>query len=147
LLGEGTMIALDVVRHRPQAVAAAIGWWAFDVAVLWACFKAFGGTPEVSIVIMGYFVGMIANLIPVPGGIGAVEGGMIGSYVALGVATGPAVAAVLAYRLFAFFLPTLPGIISYARLLRYVGEWREEDATIKSKVLSTERTAAPIAGG
>lgn len=146
LVGEGTMIALDVVRRRPHAIVAAAGWWGFDVAVLWACFKAFGGTPEVSLVIMGYFVGMIANLLPVPGGVGAVEGGMIGSYVALGVATGPAVAAVLAYRLFAFFLPTLPGIVSYARLLRQVGEWREEDATIKSKVLGPERAVTPTAG-
>jgi uncharacterized protein (TIRG00374 family) len=138
MIGEGTRAALEVVRHRPQALMAGAGWWAFDIAVLWACFKAFGGTPTLGVVVMGYLVGMVANVIPVPGGIGAVEGGMIGAYVAFGVSTGPAVAAVLAYRLFAFFLPTLPGIVSYGRLLKSVGEWREEDATIKSKVLKPE---------
>lgn len=138
MLGEGTAVALRVLRHHPQAILAGVGWWAFDIAVLWACFKAFGGTPPLGVVVMGYFVGMIANLIPVPGGVGAVEGGMIGAFVAFGVSTGPAVAAVLAYRLFAFFLPTLPGIIAYTRLLKSVGEWRDEDATIKSKVLEPE---------
>lgn len=136
MLGEGTRVALNVLRHQPQAVVAGVGWWAFDIAVLWSCFKAFGGTPPLGVVVMGYLVGMVANLLPVPGGVGAVEGGMIGAFVAFGVSTGPAVAAVLAYRLFAFFLPTLPGIVSYTRLLRSVGQWREEDATIKSKVLT-----------
>ncbi len=136
LVGEGTRVALKVIRHKPQTIVAGVGWWAFDIAVLWCCFKAFGGTPPLAVVAMGYLVGMIANLIPVPGGVGAVEGGMIGSFVAFGVPTGPAVAAVLAYRLFAFFMPTIPGILSYTKLLKSVGEWRDEDDTIQSKVLT-----------
>jgi hypothetical protein len=30
---------------------------------------------------MAYFVGMLANTLPVPGGIGAVDGGMIGALI------------------------------------------------------------------
>lgn len=141
LISEATKVAVHYLRVQPAGLLLAVAWWAFDVAVLWASFKAFGGTPELAVVVMGYFVGMIANMLPVPGGVGAVEGGMIGTFAAFGVPIGPAVAAVLAYRLFAFFLPTIPGIIAYTQLLKTVGGWRAEDATIQSKVLEQPTTA------
>jgi len=50
---------------------------------------------------MGYFVGMLGNLLPLPGGVGGVEGGMVGTFVAFGEPAGPALVAVLAYRLVA----------------------------------------------
>ena len=62
---------------------------------------------------MAYFVGMLGNLLPLPGGIGGVDGGMIGAFAAFGVDLGLAVVAVLAYRGFAFWLPTLPGALAY----------------------------------
>jgi uncharacterized protein (TIRG00374 family) len=67
---------------------------------------------------------MLANLLPIPGGIGGVDGGMIGALAAFGVPAGTAVLAVLAYRLFAFWLPTVPGVIAYFQLRRRVQEWR-----------------------
>ena len=51
---------------------------------------------------MGYFVGTLGNLLPVPGGIGGVEGGMVGAFVAFGEPAGPVLVAVLAYRLVSF---------------------------------------------
>ena len=49
---------------------------------------------------------MLGNLLPLPGGIGGVEGGMIGAFAAFNVDAGLAVVAVLAYRAFTFWLPT-----------------------------------------
>ena len=89
-------------------------WWAFDIACLWACFKAFGDSPAVGVLVIGYFVGMLANTLPLPGGVGGVDGGMIGMFVAFGVNPATAIVAVLAYRFFAFWLPIGPG----RRLLR-----------------------------
>jgi putative heme transporter len=114
--GVGGTLAL--LRARDARLLGAVGWWAFDVAVLWACFNAFGEAPPVGVVVMGYFVGMAANVLPVPGGIGSVDGGMIGALVALDVSAGLAIVAVLTYRAFAFWLPTLPGAIAYGALLR-----------------------------
>ena len=113
----------------------AIGWWVFDIATLLASFKAFSAAPPLAVLMMGYMVGMIANVIPTPGGVGAVEGGMIGAYAAFGVPLYAATAAVLAYRFFAFILPTLPGLVAFVRLRRSVAVWEREDATIQSKVL------------
>ena len=72
--------------------------------------------------------GMLGNLLPLPGGIGGVDGGMIGAFAAFGVAFGLATVAVLAYRAFAFWLPTIPGAIAYFQLRRTVARWREERA-------------------
>jgi uncharacterized membrane protein YbhN (UPF0104 family) len=124
----GVRTALGLVRAREPGVLGAVAWWAFDIAVLWACFHAFGDPPSKAVIVMAYFVGMMGNLLPLPGGIGGVEGGMIGSLIAFGVPGGLAVVAVLAYRAFSFWLPTIPGAIAYLQLRRTVSRWREESA-------------------
>jgi uncharacterized protein (TIRG00374 family) len=116
----GVRGTLELLRARELRLLGAVGWWAFDVAVLWACFKAFGEAPAGGVVVMGYFVGMAANVLPVPGGVGSVDGGMIGAFIALGVSAGLAIVAVLSYRAFAFWLPTIPGVLAYLRILRVV---------------------------
>ncbi|MFY9265038.1 MAG: lysylphosphatidylglycerol synthase transmembrane domain-containing protein [Solirubrobacterales bacterium] len=136
LTGHGTRVAIKLIGRRDPGLLGALGWWAFDIATLWACFKAFGLAPPVAVLVMGYFVGMIANIIPTPGGVGAVETGMIGTFVAFNVDAYTATAAVLAYRVFAFIMPTIPGLVAFVNLRRTVARWREEDATIKSEVSS-----------
>jgi uncharacterized protein (TIRG00374 family) len=111
------------VRSRDPLALGAIAWWAFDIATLWASFKAFGGAPAISVVVMAYFVGMFANVLPLPGGIGGVDGGMIGAFIAFGVNAPVVVVAVLVYRAFAFWLPTVPGAIAYVQLRRRVAGW------------------------
>ena len=117
-LAEGVRGAIDMLRERPVTGVWAIGWWAFDIAVLWACLHAFGNPPPVGVIVASYFIGMTANLLPLPGGIGGVEGGMIGALIAFNVAGGLAIVAVLSYRAFSFWLPTIPGAIAYIGLLR-----------------------------
>jgi uncharacterized protein (TIRG00374 family) len=100
--------------------------WGFDIAALWASFRAFGHSPPGAVLIMGYYVGTLANTLPLPGGIGGVEGGMIGAFLALGVNPSLTVLAVLAYRTISYWLPTVPGAIAYVRLRRTVAGWRSE---------------------
>jgi uncharacterized protein (TIRG00374 family) len=114
------------VRERDPALLGAIAYWAFNIAVLWACFHAFGDPPPLTVIIMGYFVGFLGNLLPLPGGIGGVDGGMIGAFAAFGVPLPLVVPAVLAYRIFTFWLPTIPGAIAYFQLRRTVSRWRDE---------------------
>jgi putative heme transporter len=122
-MASGVRTAIALVRSRNPQLLGAVGWWGFDIAVLWACFHAFGDPPMIPIVVMGYFVGMLANLLPLPGGVGGVEGGMIGAFAAFGVEPGLAIVAVLAYRAFSFWLPTVPGLIAYLQLRRTVQRW------------------------
>jgi uncharacterized membrane protein YbhN (UPF0104 family) len=122
----GVRTAIGLVRSRNLSLLGAIGWWGFDIAVLWACFHAFGGSPPTAVVVMSYFIGMLGNLLPLPGGIGGVDGALIGAFSAFGIAPALAVVAVLCYRAFAFWLPTLPGAVAYLQLRRTVQRWRAE---------------------
>ncbi len=127
-LGSGVRTAISLIRAREPLVLGAAAWWAFDIATLYAAFRAFGSAPAGGVVVMAYFVGMLGNLLPLPGGIGGVDGGMIGVFAAFGVDTGLAIVAVLAYRAFAFWLPTIPGVIAYLQLRRTVSRWDDRAA-------------------
>ena len=87
-------------------------------------FHAFGSPPPFTVIWMAYFVGMLGNLLPLPGGLGGVEGGMIGAFAAFNVPLNLAVVAVLSYRAISFWLPTLPGVVAYFQLRRTVARWR-----------------------
>lgn len=119
----GVRYAKYKLRHPDWAMIGTVTWWTLNVAILYAGFRAFGDAPSVAVVAQAYFVGMLANLLPVPGGIGVVDGGMTGAAVALGVGFHLALIAVLTYRLFAFWLPTIPGVIAYFQLRRTVQRW------------------------
>ncbi len=120
----GVRTALALVRSRNPLLLGAIAWWGFDIAVLWACFHAFGASPPKAVIVMAYFVGMVGNTLPLPGGIGGVDGGMIGAFSAFGIDVEISIVAVLAYRAIAFWLPTLPGAVAYLQLRRTVSRWR-----------------------
>ena len=132
----GVRTAIELVRSRDVYLLGAVAWWGFDIAVLWACLHAFGLSPPKGVIIMSYFLGMLGNTLPLPGGIGGVDGGMIGALTAFGVSVEGAVVAVLAYRAFAFWLPTLPGAVAYLQLRKTVQRWREEPAPGSGGVLS-----------
>jgi uncharacterized protein (TIRG00374 family) len=130
-LSGGIHFAWHKLRHPDWAMVGTVSWWAFNIAVLYAAFRAFGQAPPLAVLIQAYFVGMLANLLPLPGGIGGVDGGMIGAFVAFGVSGSLALIAVLVYRLLAFWLPSIPGAIAYFQLRRTVSRW--EGYTLQSK--------------
>jgi uncharacterized protein (TIRG00374 family) len=127
----------DAIRHlrsRDPALLGAIAFWGFQIGVLWAAFKAFGQAPPLAVLIQAFFVGMLGNLLPIPGGVGGVEGGLIGAYAAFGVDAGLALVAVLVFRAFTFWLPLIPGVVAFIRLRGTIEQWRRErGATIQSK--------------
>jgi uncharacterized membrane protein YbhN (UPF0104 family) len=119
----GMRDAIAHLRSRDPALLGAILFWACQILVVWAAFRAFGDAPPAAVLVQGFFVGMLGNLLPMPGGVGGVEGGMIASYAAFGVDGGLAVVAVLVYRAFTFWLPLIPGVIAYFQLRKTVEQW------------------------
>jgi uncharacterized protein (TIRG00374 family) len=130
-LSGGVRFALGALRRPDAAMIGTVSWWGFNIAVLYAAFRAFGDAPPAAVLIMGYFVGLLGNLLPLPGGVGGVDGGMIGAFVAFGVDGGDAFVAVFVYRLFAFWLPSIPGAIAYFQLRSTVGRWQEQRRSAK----------------
>jgi uncharacterized protein (TIRG00374 family) len=129
-LAQGTRTALAFVRDPRSgalAIGGAIGFWAANIAVLWASFHAFGIHIPLGVVVQGFFLGMLANLFPfAPGGVGAVDAGMIGAFVLFGLPSTEVFAAVLTYRVIAFWLPIPPGIIAFFQLRNTVRRWESE---------------------
>ncbi len=129
-LAEGVRVALRLVAHPTRAglaIVGAIGFWAANVGILWASFKAFGIAIPLGVVVMGFFIGMAANLIPfVPAGVGAVDAGMIGTFVLFGFPESEVFAAVLIYRLVAFWLPIPTGVVAFFQLRKTIKRWKTE---------------------
>jgi uncharacterized protein (TIRG00374 family) len=125
-LDGGVTTSVNVLKDPKPGLSGAVVYWAFDIATLWAGFRAFGGNVPLAVLVIGYFVGQLANALPIPGGIGGVEGGMIGTFIAFGISGSTAVLAVLAYRIISFWLPVLPGSIAYLQLRATVNRWREQ---------------------
>lgn len=122
----GTSTSVEIVRTgNVRVIAGAIGYWAFDNAVLWATFHAFGFTPDLSIVLMGYLIGQMGGLLPLPGGIGGIDGGLIGTLIVYGTPAAETAAAVLAYRVILFWLPLLAGGLAFFQLRRNMPRDRE----------------------
>ena len=63
-------------------------------------------------------VGLLAGLMPVPGGVGVAEGGLTFGLVQAGVPESVAFAAVLMYRLATFYLPPIWGYVALRWLER-----------------------------
>jgi uncharacterized membrane protein YbhN (UPF0104 family) len=126
-VGTGVRTAIELVGERRPGLLGAVAYWGFDIAVLGVSLRAFGSVVGVPVLVMSYFLGTVGSLLPLPGGIGGVEGGMIGALAAFGVPGGRAVVGVLAYRAISFWLPTLPGIGGYVALQAKVRAWRLAD--------------------
>ena len=115
----GIAEAVQILRSRDrQVIAGSFGYWAFDNAVLWATFKAFGSSPAITIILMGYLIGQLGGLLPIPGGLGGIDGGLFGALVVYGAPVAATAAAVLAYRVILFWLPLIVGGSAFASLRR-----------------------------
>lgn len=129
-IAQGTRDALAFMRNPSQgglALAGAFGFWGANIGILWASFEAFDVSVPFGVLVMGFFVGMVANLFPLaPGGVGAVDAGMIGAFVVFGIPEQEVFVAVLAYRVIAFWVPIPPGIVAFFQLRKTVNRWEEE---------------------
>jgi uncharacterized membrane protein YbhN (UPF0104 family) len=112
----GIRDAEQAARHPSWRLVGALGYLGFDIAVLWATFSAVGDAPPVAALVLGYTIGYLANALPVPGGIGVLDAGLVGALLLYGAAPADAAAAVLVYHAIALWVPAAGGLLAYARL-------------------------------
>jgi uncharacterized protein (TIRG00374 family) len=115
-LAAGIRESEAVLRNPDWRLLGAVGFWIFDVAALWLAFRALGSAPPFGAIVMGYLIGMAANMLPIPGGIGAVDLGLVGMLAVYGAPLSTAAAAVLIYRAISLWVPTLVGTVAYVLL-------------------------------
>jgi len=107
-------------------VLGLIAYLVFDVLILWASFRALGGAPSLAIVSLAYLIGELGGLIPVPGGIGGVDAGLVGTLVLYHVPLASAAGAVLAYRAIALWVPAVVGGTAFLTLRRTLRDEAEQ---------------------
>jgi uncharacterized membrane protein YbhN (UPF0104 family) len=99
--------------HPDWRIVGAIGYLWFDIAVLFACFAASGHMPALAPVVLAYQIGYLSNFIPVPGGIGVLDGSLVGMLVLYGVTGTVATAATLVYHAISLWVPAVWGTIAF----------------------------------
>jgi uncharacterized membrane protein YbhN (UPF0104 family) len=88
------------LRGGAEVYALSIANWLFDVTVLGCAFAVLGLPLPWRALLFAYAISQVAGaLAPLPGGVGFVEGGMIGALTLTGTHAGAAVVATVAYRL------------------------------------------------
>jgi uncharacterized membrane protein YbhN (UPF0104 family) len=117
-IGSGIPTTLRTLARPNWRLLGALGYLLFDIAVLWTALAAVGSSPPVAPLVVAYLVGYLANAIPIPGGIGVLDAGLVGALALYGLPVTHAAAAVLVYHAIAFWIPTLGGTLSYVGLRR-----------------------------
>ena len=116
---DGVDQAILLLRgHSVGAVIGSLAYMGFDIAALGFAFAAVGTVPVFGTLVLGYLIGQLGNLIPLPGGIGGTEGALIGVFALYGVSLTQATAAVLLYRLFQLIIPAVLGAPAFVLLRR-----------------------------
>jgi len=114
----GIVRARRSLRRPDWRLAGALAYLGCDIAALGAAIAATGRPLGVAPLTLGYLLGYLANLVPIPGGFGVLEGGLAGALIAYGTPATQAAAAVILYHAIAFWIPTLGGVAAYALLRR-----------------------------
>ncbi len=118
-VADGVHDAAGLLRARqPYALLGAVGYMALDVAALATAFAAFGSTPPFAAFVFAYVIGQLGGLIPLPGGIGGIDGSLIGALTLYGSPLAQATAAVLAYRVVQLGIPAILGSVAFVQLRR-----------------------------
>lgn len=128
-IADGVNEAVALLREgNAWLISGLVAYLVFDLMVLWATFHAFGLAPPLAIVWIGYLIGELGGLIPVPGGIGGIDAGLVGTFVLYGVPITSAASAVLAYRAIALWVPALLGAAAFVLLRRTLRNESQEIA-------------------
>ena len=90
--------------------------------MLYVCFRALGVSPDVPDLTLAFLIGYLGNVLPIPGGIGALDGGLTAALLLYGFDAAPAAAAVLAYHAIVLWIPTVLGTIAFLRVRRTFDE-------------------------
>jgi uncharacterized membrane protein YbhN (UPF0104 family) len=115
-VGTGIPAARDALLRPSWRLLGALGYLLFDIAVLWTTLAAVGPAPPVAALAVAYLAGYLPNVVPIPGGIGILDAGLVGALGLYGLPLTHAAAAVLVYHAVAFWVPTLGGMVAYTRL-------------------------------
>ncbi len=128
-LGDGVKEAVLLLREgNVVLILGMVAYLFFDVMIVWATFHSLGPAPPLALMWIAYLIGELGGLIPVPGGIGGVDAGLVGTLALYHVSLSSAAGAVLAYRAIALWVPAVVGGLAFIALRRTLRDEAEQIA-------------------
>jgi uncharacterized protein (TIRG00374 family) len=128
-VAHGVRESLALLREgNVVLIAGLLAYLVFDVAILWAGFRALGASPPLALLALAYLIGELGGLIPVPGGIGGIDAGLVGTLLLFHVSITLAAGAVLVYRAIALWVPAIVGGVAFVALRRTLSNEVEQVA-------------------
>jgi uncharacterized membrane protein YbhN (UPF0104 family) len=147
-LGSGVRDGLLMLRERPLGiVAGSFGVTGFDIAVLGACFLAFGYSPPLGVLVVAYLIGQLGGNVPIPGGIIGLDAGLIGTFALYHQPLAVTTAAVLVYHAIALWIPGLLGSVAFVQLRRTLRRGTQAAALCAPLAEPIESVRLPVAAG
>jgi uncharacterized membrane protein YbhN (UPF0104 family) len=118
-VGASTVATIRLIRRPGWRVAVgAPAYLLCDVAVLWLCLQALGRSVPAAPLLVAYLLGYLANAVPIPGGLGVLDGGLAAALVAYHVPAGTALGGVLIYHALALWIPTASGTLAFVAAVK-----------------------------
>ncbi len=98
-----------------------LGAWIYlwaDIFVLVICFWALGIHPPISTIVLAYQIGYLSNFVPIPGGVGVLDGSFVGMFILYGIVASKATAATVVYHAISLWVPAMWGTLAFLLLRR-----------------------------
>jgi uncharacterized membrane protein YbhN (UPF0104 family) len=107
-----------LLRRPDWRLLGAAAYPLLDMGALWAACAATGHPPSLAELVVAYNVGYLASILPVPAGIGVLDGGLAAALILYGAPSSVAVTAALAYHALAVWIPVIGGLVASIPLRR-----------------------------
>ena len=147
-LGRGLRDAVELLRRRsPSVLIGSFGTMGFDLAVLGACFLALGYAPPIGVLALGYLIGQLGGNLPVPGGVGGLDVGLVGTFVLYHQPLATSTAAVLIYHAISVWVPGLLGSVAFVQLRRTLQRQERPAVLCIPLAESIETSLSPVPAG
>ena len=119
-----------------RMVASSVLYWVGTVACLWASLRSVGVSLPLPELVLAFALGHTAMILPLPlGGVGGVDAAMTYALTVVGVPLALALVAVAVYRLFAFWMPTIPALAALVAAPAHGRSAREDSCRSVPKMM------------
>ena len=111
----------ELLPHRAgrRSLVSSLVYWTGSIVCLWAALNSLGQSLPLPELVLAFATGHAAMILPLPlGGVGGVDAALTYALTLVGVPLAPALVGVAVYRLFAFWVPTIPGLVALVLLPR-----------------------------
>ncbi len=107
-----------LLRRPDWRLLGATGYALLDMTALWAAYAGTGHGLSVAALIVAYNVGYLASIVPVPAGVGVLDGGLAAALIVYGSSASAALTAVLVYHALTVSMRALCGLAASVQLGR-----------------------------